>query len=179
MSFVNFTRFILALGVGLALMACSTSRVDKAAACAEKDWYEIGRRDGAQGKTADRLSHYQKDCRMAEEGQWAAMYNNGRNAGLVEYCAPDNAFELGRAGISYLYVCPSTVEAEFLQSYRRGQQARAFEIQSQELDARIDVVHNRLVHSRTDFERHKLTSELNALKKSRAEVARGLASVAK
>jgi hypothetical protein len=179
MSFINSVRLSLTLGAIFALTGCATSKADKAAACAQKDWYEIGRRDGAQGKTEDRLAQYRKDCRMAEEGQWTAMYTNGRNAGLVEYCAPDNAFELGRAGISYLYVCPSTVEPGFLQSYRRGQQARAFEIRSQELDAKISTVNTRLLQTQSDFERHRLTSELNALKKSRTEIARGLASVSK
>src|SRR6202042_1372132 len=90
-------------------------------ACEQTDWYELGRQDGSQGQPTDRLNKHQKACAKVEP-DWETVYTNGRNAGLVEYCEPKNGYELARMGIAYYYVCPSTVEAQFLSSYRKGQQ---------------------------------------------------------
>ena len=138
-------------------------------ACEQRDWYESGRRDGAQGATLDRLSQYKRECGAQFNAFWETMYTNGRNAGLVEYCSPDNSYELGRMGIAYLYVCPSTTEGEFLAGYRRGQKAREIEIENQKLDAEIDSLLARLNRADTNYARRELASELEQLRKLRSK----------
>ena len=97
------------------------------------------------------------------------MYTNGRNAGLVEYCTAENAYQLGRMGIAYMYVCPSTIENKFLSGYRKGQRARELEIENKKLDGRIDSVAEKLNQSANDFERLRLTAELAQLQATRSK----------
>ncbi len=161
------------------LFATSCTSTPEKVSCGQRDWYESGRHDGAQGATLDRLAKYKVECGHEFNSTWESVYTNGRNAGLVEYCASDNAYELGRMGIAYVYVCPSTVEAEFLAGYRRGQQARELEIANQKLDSEIDHLSNKLGRVDSKFEQREIASELEQLKKLRAKNEKNLDEVAK
>lgn len=156
------------VAIAILLSACVTNTRHKVA-CVERDWFELGRHDGAQGAADDKLDNYAKDCRKNFSSDFETMYTNGRNAGLVEYCTPENAFELGRMGIAYMYVCPSTVEPKFLVSYRKGQRSRELEIENKKIDSRIDSLSERINASANDFERLRLTSELAQLQAERTK----------
>jgi hypothetical protein len=172
-SFIKSTGVpLLALVLGFALTACSS--VQKApepekATCEQADWYELGRRDGSQGTPTDRLTAHQKECAKLSNPDWETIYTNGRNAGLVEYCDPKNAYELGRMGVAYYYVCPSTVEPPFLAAYRKGQQAREIEIANQKLDDQIDQLGQKLVASDSANEKKDIEKQIDELKAARAK----------
>ena len=153
---------------------CGSSSKSAKLSCEQKDWYELGRHDGAQGATPDRISEYKKDCNDGFNAFWETMYSNGRNAGLVEFCHPENSFELGRMGITYRYVCPSTMEPDFLAGYRNGQKARQIEIENQKLDAAIDAMVAKIARADSTYEKRQLASELQDLKKERAKNEREL-----
>lgn len=161
----------------LALSACKTA--PERISCAQRDWYESGRHDGAQGSTLDRLAKYKVECSADFNSAWESVYLNGRNAGLVEYCQPENGYELGRMGISYAYVCPSVGEEKFLASYRRGQDARELQIRNQMLDAKIDSILGKLNRIDTGYEQRELASELEVLKKKRAQNGKELDQITK
>lgn len=159
----------LIIALAFALSACSSANSQKNT-CTERDWFELGRHDGAQGSTDDKLQKYTNDCRKAAINADAeTMYVNGRNAGLVEYCTPENAFELGRMGIAYMYVCPSTVEPKFLVGYRKGQRARELEIENKKIDGRIDSLSEKVQQSANDYERIRLTAEIQELQAVRSK----------
>jgi len=149
------------------MTACSGAKVEQAS-CDQADWYELGRRDGSQGSTSERLSKHRQGCAKAFHANWETMYLNGRNAGLVEYCEPKNAYELGRMGIAYLYVCPSTVEQPFITAYRRGQRAHDLELESKRLDLQIDQLSQKLMVANNKYDQKEISSELSQLKKERA-----------
>lgn len=164
---------VLLLGV----TGCSSSTKVEKLSCDQKDWYELGRTDGAKGATLDKFSVQKSECKAGFDAAWETMYTNGRNAGLVEYCAPENSFELGRMGIAYLYVCPSTMEPEFLTGYRKGQQARDLEIANQKLDAEIDELIAKLTSTSGQYEKRQIASELDDLRKTRAKNERTLGKI--
>ncbi len=139
------------------------------ASCEQRDWYESGRRDGSQGATLDRLANYKKECGSQFSSFSETIYINGRNSGLVEYCAPSNSYELGRMGIAYFYVCPSITEPEFLTGYRRGQAARKLEIENQKLDMEIDTLLSKLNGEPSTYARREIASALEDLRKARAK----------
>ena len=147
--------------------------------CAQTDWYELGRLDGAQGSPVDRFRAHQKGCPKDFRTDWETMYTNGRNAGLVEFCDPRNGYELGRSGQSYFYVCPSTVEKPFLASYQKGQLARELEIKNQKLDEEIDQLNARLEQTSSTNEQEELNSQLDELKKARAQAEQELNKITK
>lgn len=164
---------VLFLGVA----GCSSSTKVEKLSCDQKDWYELGRTDGAKGATLDKFSVQKSECKAGFDAAWETMYTNGRNAGLVEYCAPENSFELGRMGIAYYYVCPSTMEPEFLTGYRKGQQARDLEIANQKLDAEIDELIAKLTSTPGQYEKRQIASELDDLRKTRAKNERTLGNI--
>lgn len=170
-------RHFFALSIPLVIAGC-TSTAERVS-CAQRDWYESGRHDGAQGATLDRLARYKVECGNEFNSAWESLYTNGRNAGLVEFCSPDNAFQLGRMGLSYMYVCPSTVEELFLNAYRKGQEARRLEVSNKKIDAKIDENLSKLNNVETKNERRELASEIEALKKKRAQNEKSLDKVTK
>lgn len=168
--------FASALFFAFNSVSCASKNVD-VATCEQADWYELGRRDGSQGTPTDRLTQHQKDCAKSFNPDWETVYTNGRNAGLVEYCEPKNAYELGRMGVAYHYVCPSTVEPPFLLSYRKGQDARELEIQNQKLDEQINDTTQKLIQSGDTYEKNELSTALEQLKKLRAKNDRELSKI--
>jgi len=165
-------RPLVALILGCGLSACASKTivpVGKISSCEQADWYELGRRDGSQGTPTDRLSAHQKECAKASSPDWETIYTNGRNAGLVEYCDPKNAYELGRMGVAYYYVCPSTVEPQFLTGYRNGQQARELEMQNQKIDDQIDQLAQKLIATESANEKQEIKEQLEELKRTRAK----------
>jgi len=93
--------------------------------CMSSDWSAVGYEDGARGFTSDQFGNHRKAC--AKHGVTAdfAAYQQGRNAGLVEFCQPGRGFSYGAAGGRYNGVCAADLEPEFLDGYRAGQQLYA------------------------------------------------------
>ncbi len=167
--------FVLA-GFVLLQLACASKSTDRAT-CDQSDWYELGRRDGAQGLPTDHLVQLRKDCGKTFRNDWETVFINGRNAGLVEYCDAKNGYELGRMGGTYYYVCPSTVEPRFLSSYRKGQSARELEVQNKKIDLQIDQLAQKLVVESDQHEQRQIASELDNLKKVRNKNERELSKI--
>lgn len=139
------------------------------ALCEKRDWYELGRRDGAQGQALEKMDDYVNECGRGLAERNRSVYTNGRNAGLVEYCQPENAFELGRTGIPYWHVCPSTMEPRFLEAYERGRKSRDLEASIRKLDQQIAILADQRNHSPRGFDRERIEKELHLLKRLRAQ----------
>jgi hypothetical protein len=154
-------------------ISCVSGSTDRAT-CEQQDWYELGRRDGAEGIPAARLADRQKQCSKSFNPRWEAMYANGRNAGLVDYCDGRNAYELGKSEVPYFSVCPSTVEQKFLAAYHRGQDSRNIELQNQMLDNEINDLTQRIIDSKSDVEVHDLQGQLTELRSRRVQNEREL-----
>lgn len=111
--------------IALFQAACSsTSSSISKTNCASMDWFEYGRRDGSKGAAKEQIDGYRKLCGDEFSGASETLYINGRNSGLVEYCTPQNGYEVGKMGTPYLYVCPSLMEPAFITEMRRGQRHR-------------------------------------------------------
>lgn len=166
--------------VSLFVGGCAVKPEKLALTCQQRDWYEIGRRDGAQGASLDRLARYKSDCKGTFDAKLETIYLNGRNAGLVEYCLPENAFETGRMDLSYQHVCPTIMEKDFLSAFKNGQTARSLELKNKELDSRIEALSEQLLKADTTTSHgQRLTQELNQLKKMRAQNQQELLKITK
>jgi hypothetical protein len=172
----NQSIFVLSIFTALSLVGCATANKEQAS-CEATDWYETGRRDGAQGMTSDKLTEHKEKCGKSFQSDWETVYTNGRNAGLIEYCEPKNGYEMGRMGISYFYVCPSTMEPEFLSFYRKGQRAHNLEQESSDLNLKIDELTKRLTATNDGYDQRQIASELSELKQSRAQKEKELANI--
>ncbi len=103
------------------------------------DWYEAGRRDGAQGQPAKDPAKLGGGCGFNATSNPYQLYSQGRNAGLSEYCTPDNAFHIGKTQLSYNKgVCPAFLETEFLSSLARGQKVSELERENHKIEQQIE-----------------------------------------
>lgn len=118
---VNTHRTLLVGTVGLVLFGCASMNKSE---CLVSDWQMIGYEDGARGYGTDRLSRHRKACAKHSVVPDLAGYQEGRLQGLQEYCQPTRGFALGNSGANYGGVCPTELEADFLDAYNSGHHLR-------------------------------------------------------
>jgi hypothetical protein len=108
---------LLAAAAALYLAGCAGISQSE---CQYSDWRAVGYEDGSQGRSTSQFGAYRKRC--ADHGVTAdfGAYQEGRDAGLREYCQESRGFQEGSAGRSYAGVCPAESEADFLVGYHDG-----------------------------------------------------------
>lgn len=167
--------FPLCLGGHSCAVLTDRSGLDREA-CANSDWWELGRQDGTQGEPVDKYDKRLSECRMGSDKSRENLYLNGRNAGLAEYCQPSNGFEIGRTGQFYFYVCPVDTEVDFVSRYRIGRRVYQLEIANKNLNKNIESLLARISEMRASAvqERAQLREQIRAMKNSRAQNEKSL-----
>lgn len=142
---VKFTLFII-LVLSQGLMGCASLQKEAALSCTETNWYEIGRREGAQGLPDKASEQIKKVCEEDNEKESAlAQLENGRSLGLAEFCSISNGFELGRLGQDLPKgICPNSLEDALKEGYSRGQKASSVEEARRDLYLRIQTLRREL-----------------------------------
>lgn len=103
--------------------------------CIQADWFEVGRLDGLQG-ISEENSVYIGRCRRSFNEE---LYLAGWNRGLVEFCTPERAFDVGRSGLDYKDgTCPPQAEPVFLRAFATGKEILTIERENSELESQID-----------------------------------------
>ncbi len=110
----------LMLFIASALAGCATLSKDE---CLQGDWWKIGLADGSQGAPLARLAEHQKACAEFGVKINSQTWLSGRKQGLLSYCQPENAFQLGRRNSGHLAGdCEPFMQNAFLMEYARGQE---------------------------------------------------------
>lgn len=164
---LQFLLFLFGAGSSLLFSGCATT--EKVSECKTVDWYELGRRDGSLGRTLEDFDPQRMQCEGRAIPSFEAMYRNGRERGLIEFCAPENGYSVGKSGELYYYVCPFHLEAEFLREYKRGQKVLALQRENLKLDQRMSSVFSALRNPASTEGREQLESELSTLRQTRAK----------
>jgi len=146
------SRLLLIIAL-ISLSGCASLNKEE---CLQADWYNIGYHDGESGYKISRLSDHQQACAEYHISPDQARYKQGRNAGLMDYCTPENALQTGLNGNSYRGVCPYEIEKSFLVKYRQGKAIY-------DLNEEIDKHHSRISSIeyilKRDKKKKKLTKE--------------------
>ncbi len=177
-------RSIVVTVAVISLSGCATMNRSE---CETADWQAIGYEDGAGGRVLSYLSNHRKAC--AEYGVTPEMapYEQGRQAGLREYCVPANGYSLGKAGKSLNRVCPGSLAGDFEGAWQEGREVyradsqqrsskRALQRQQQQLrvlEARIAEAEKELVSDGVSSQRRKTL--LSDIKKLNAELITAVA----
>jgi hypothetical protein len=160
----------IATGLSLFASGCA-SGASSTMACPKLDWYEAGRRDGAEGRPSNQAEARARDCGLAPVPSDPDAYINGRNAGLTEYCTAAAGLEAGRLGQTYRGVCPGHLEPAFLAGYEAGQRIQVLEEEHLSISRRLDAIFRAL---RNPSLRPDLAPELRSmaddLKRKQAKV---------
>jgi hypothetical protein len=108
----------LAVAVTLfALSGCASMSKDE---CLAVDWRTVGYEDGVEGYPGDHIAQHRKACAKYGVRADLALYQEGRNQGLREFCQPINGYNIGARGGGYGGVCPAQLEPAFLRAYNAG-----------------------------------------------------------
>ena len=119
-------------------------------------------------------------------------YMIGWEQGAVEFCEPNNAFEMGERGAGHNNICPPGMRDEFLAAYREGRSlylarvaVRNLENTIHQSEARLEHVKAEIVSSATDqlnpvltaAERIELLAYTNRLRDEQHDIEHELPSM--
>lgn len=160
---MRLRSFLFILPV-LFLVSCASSGPQ--VSCLGRDWYEVGRREGAKGLPAPGAANFAPGCGFTPSSEEYGLYLQGRNAGLAEYCTPDNAFHLGKAELPYTQgVCPAFLEEDFLAALENGKQVSRLEKENLQIEQRIASLSGQ--SQRNPANHSEIHQELKSLKQAK------------
>ena len=170
----SLIRFALPLAAALALAGCESMSVSE---CKVADWYRVGLTDGAKGESDRHIADYTEDCGKAGIVPNAALFRQGWNAGIVQFCTAANGWRegvqghsgkssvcLGQAG----YPAFSRYFEAGLQVYRTQEQMRRNNDETNRLQGRLDA-------SKSDDEKKSLREDLRRLDREQSRLRNQLA----
>ncbi|MEM9385412.1 MAG: DUF2799 domain-containing protein [Pseudomonadota bacterium] len=137
--------------------------------CQLADWRTIGFEDGARGLDASRISKHREVCARHGVSPDLAAYQDGREAGLRQFCRPANGFDQGQSGNAYRGACPADLEADFLMGWNAGRQiwevasaVREAEQQLQRRESRLASVKEDVQEAEAELIRDGVTADRRA-----------------
>jgi hypothetical protein len=142
--------------------------------CKQGDWYDVGLRDGAEGYGGDRLTKHTDACREYSIIPNREAYEKGRGEGLKSYCAPDNAYRIGRSGGYYRGGCPASLESAFLRKFEAGKQVHTLEARVNRLYSEITELENEMDREKDFARRASLREKIRDRQRERDELQRRL-----
>lgn len=160
-------RLIVILGlVVTVLSSCDAVTPEQ---CEAGNWREIGLSDGKQGRSAGYVAEIQKACSKVgvtvDEQAWRA----GREAGLKQYCTPQNAYKIGRNGTQLANVCTGPSVSELNAANIKGRKYYAINSEISSLRTRSSDIDTKIffIGSTTDEEKLK---EIRDLKREQQKI---------
>ncbi len=136
------TSSILSMAVLAAILAaCSSMSANE---CLVSDWRSIGYEDGVRGYSGDRIGVYRQACVKHGVSPDLQAYQDGRSAGLREFCRPENGFDFGARGGTYRGVCPGDLEEEFTIAYQFGSRLHDLQTSVRNIDRTISAKQQRI-----------------------------------
>ena len=156
----------------LALTGCATlSEKD----CRGGDWYSIGLRDGAAGRTEDYVAQHTAACQKFGVEPAHERWLEGRERGLERFCTARSGYRIGEVGGSYEDVCFAGGEMEFRRGYDLGLRMNRVKSRLDQIENEIRTIEGTLgtqAAKLTDDERQRLNYRLRALEYERGYVRR-------
>jgi Protein of unknown function (DUF2799) len=146
---------LLLLTLSMMLTSCAIMSPEE---CKAANWLQVGFDDGRNGAQLGSLQYRSETCAKAGVQVPIETYHSGRNAGLLHFCTPQKAVEMGLAGDDYHGQCPAQLDTTFRRFWGAGRTV---------LDRRGDV--ERLVRQEADLTRraaHILNEEQERKRKA-------------
>lgn len=128
-------RTVTALTVLIVLGSCATLSESE---CKTGEWTVVGFEDGAQGRQPEFIAQHREAC--AEYGIAPDLdeYLAGRERGLVQYCTPQRAYDLGRQARPVANVCPAALSQQLDTANYQGREYRRLSDEIRQLEREID-----------------------------------------
>lgn len=133
-------------------------------------WYERGIEDGARGRSQATVYQIAQKCHEYGVRTDTEAWQRGHEAGIEQFCTPENGFVVGRRGHNYEGVCTGPTADLFLANYERGlavyqaeQQYAALERQYYEAEREVVRIEHALEEAETKDEARALRSQRRSL----------------
>lgn len=133
-------------------------------------WYERGIEDGARGRSQATVYQIAQKCHEYGVRTDTEAWLRGHEAGIEQFCTPENGFVVGRRGHNYEGVCTGPTADLFLANYERGlavyqaeQQYAALERQYYEAEREIARIEHALEETESKDEAKSLRSQRRSL----------------
>jgi hypothetical protein len=156
----------------LALTGCASLSEKE---CRGGDWYSIGLRDGAGGRTEDYVSQHAAACQEHGVAPDYERWLEGRERGLERFCTARNGYRIGEVGGTYQDVCFAGAEMEFRRGYELGLRMNRVQSRLDQIENEIRTIEGSLsarADELTDEERQRLNYRLRELEYERGYVRR-------
>ncbi len=108
---MRFLKIIFLVSLLSLVNSCATLSRET---CMQREWFELGLRDGTNGRAFNRIREHLKACSEYGIQIDREQYSAGREKGLQTYCQLDNAVKTGLEGDLYQSVRPSEIHTPFL-----------------------------------------------------------------
>ena len=160
-----FYILILALFSFFNFMGCQSK--PKISSCETSDWFEMGRQAGTAGRVTGAPEERGR-CPLQFNKVSEALYQNGYNYGLTDYCTPENGYQVARLGLPLLRICPRPTNTAFEASYKKGAKVREIEQANVALDRKISSINVKIKKTRLSAsQKQELSGELTGLNEAR------------
>lgn len=159
-------RHRLPAWVGLSLALLSGCATIPAEECAGMDWYALGLTDGRSGFAAGRIEKHREACAGVKVAPDTRAWEEGRRAGLDDYCVLGNALDQGLQRHAYEGVC---ADPDFALLYRAARELGDARYAIEDIDNQMAWRENELSTNKklSDKRRAELRSELRDLERKR------------
>ena len=116
----------------LSLLGCATTQSLTPQQCQASNWQDIGYADGLQGRSGAYFGTHTNNCAsVVGATPNRILWEQGRQAGLKNYCTELNAYKIGREGYEWQPVCPLEGIEKLEEAYSQG---RYYYIRQRDLD---------------------------------------------
>lgn len=160
-------RIVLALAfIAVFLASCDSVSPEQ---CRAGDWRGIGFSDGREGRSASYITQHQEACNKIGITPDVAAWTAGREAGLKEYCTPQNAYRIGRNGTKLANLCTGPSVTELNAANIKGQKYHAITQEISRLQTRSRDIDTRLFFIGTPSGEDE-QREIRDLKKEQAQI---------
>ena len=117
----------------LSLSGCATTPSLTPQQCQASNWQQIGYNDGSNGRSGNYFGYYTNSCAtVVGATPNRVLWEQGRQAGLKNYCTELSAYKTGREGYDWQPVCPLEGIEKLEEAYSQG---RYYYIRQRDLDA--------------------------------------------
>jgi hypothetical protein len=167
---VRTARLLFASVALLSLAGCATLSEGE---CRSADWYDIGVRDGANGRGEEYVAEHAEACGKLSITPDRERWLEGRERGLERYCTVRNGYRVGEVGGTYNGVCFAFDESEFLRGYNLGRDVNRVKSRLDYLDGQISSLRQGLKSETLEQQqRQRMIYELSQYEYERGYLSR-------
>ncbi len=157
------TRWLACLSCLFAVVMLAGCAAMSEKECQTADWRDQGMKDALNGYDRARLVDVREACAKVGVLPSEALYFDGWNQGIRQFCTPDNGARWGRQGRTYSGSCPAELGTGFSDRYREGRLVWAAEQTLQRLQGEQQDRQRALEKAKDDTSRAQLRDQLRSL----------------